>query len=87
LPYKDLTFEARKKVWQNFIRRAGGDESTVSDEDMDKLAEIELNGREIKNLIKSAHLLSLKSGGVLKADRLLMLAQNRVTALSGLKED
>ncbi|SPJ71725.1 related to TOB3 (member of AAA-ATPase family) [Fusarium torulosum] len=86
LPYKDLTFEAREKVWRNFITRVGGDEFTVSDEEMNSLAKIELNGREIKNLIKSAHLLSLKSGGVLQADRLLMLAQNRVAALDALKE-
>ncbi|KAL7757054.1 hypothetical protein ACKLNR_014047 [Fusarium oxysporum f. sp. zingiberi] len=86
LPYKDLTFEARKKVWQNFISRAGGDGSTISDENLDRLAGIKLNGREIKNLIKSAYLLSLKTGGVLQADRLLMLAQNRVAALGALEE-
>ncbi|KAF4472976.1 Fidgetin 1 [Fusarium albosuccineum] len=78
LPYKDLTVPARKQVWQNFIIRAGGD---VSPEQLDKLAEIQLNGREIKNLIKSAHLLSLKGGGKMQIDRLLMLAQNRVAAL------
>ncbi|RGP78409.1 hypothetical protein FLONG3_3545 [Fusarium longipes] len=86
LPYKDLTVDARKKVWENFIKRASGDSHTVSDEQLDELAAIELNGREIKNLIKSAHLLSLKSGGVLEADRLLMLAQNRIAALGGLKD-
>ncbi|KAF4415952.1 hypothetical protein F53441_14581 [Fusarium austroafricanum] len=86
LPYKDLTFEARKKVWQNFVSHAGGDESSISDENMNRLAEIKLNGREIKNLVKSAHLLSLKAGGVLQADRLLMLAQNRVAALGALEE-
>ncbi|KAJ3524060.1 hypothetical protein NM208_g12200 [Fusarium decemcellulare] len=78
LPYKDLTVPARRQVWQNFIIRAGGD---VSAEQLDRLAEIQLNGREIKNLIKSAHLLSLKGGGKMQIDRLLMLAQNRVVAL------
>ncbi|KAF5722927.1 Fidgetin 1 [Fusarium mundagurra] len=87
LPYKDLTFEARKKVWQNFINRAGGTQVEIADEDMNKLAEMKLNGREIKNLIKSAHLLGLKSGGVIQADRLMMLAQNRVAALGELKNN
>ncbi|KAF4496207.1 Fidgetin 1 [Fusarium agapanthi] len=81
LPYKDLTFEARKKVWQNFITRAGGTQVEISDKDMNKLAEMKLNGREIKNLIKSAHLLCLKNGGVIQVDRPLMLAQNWVAAL------
>ncbi|KAM0421225.1 hypothetical protein ACHAPT_010945 [Fusarium lateritium] len=66
---------------ENFINRTGCDRSNTSSEDVDKLAEIHLNGREIKNLIKSAHLLSLKSGGVLKAERLFQLAQNRMMAL------
>ncbi|PNP78796.1 hypothetical protein FNYG_07938 [Fusarium nygamai] len=87
LPYKDLTFEARKKVWQNFINRAGGTQVEIPDEEMNKLAEMKLNGREIKNLIKSAHLLGLKSGGVIQADRLMMLAQNRVAALGELKNN
>ncbi|KAF4959060.1 hypothetical protein FGADI_1938 [Fusarium gaditjirri] len=87
LPYKDLTFEARKKVWQNFINRAGGTQVEIPDEDMNKLAEMKLNGREIKNLIKSAHLLGLKNGGVIQVDRLLMLAQNRVAALGELKNN
>ncbi|KAF5585407.1 Fidgetin 1 [Fusarium pseudoanthophilum] len=87
LPYKDLTFEARKKVWQNFINRAGGTQVEIPDEDMNKLAEMKLNGREIKNLIKSAHLLGLKNGGAIQVDRLMMLAQNRVAALGELKNN
>nr|RBQ88569.1 hypothetical protein FVER53263_13955 [Fusarium verticillioides] len=87
LPYKDLTFEARKKVWQNFINRAGGTQVEIPDEDMNKLAEMKLNGREIKNLIKSAHLLGLKNRGAIQVDRLMMLARNRVAALGELKKN
>ncbi|KAF5569394.1 Fidgetin 1 [Fusarium phyllophilum] len=87
LPYKDLTFEARKKVWQNFINRAGGTQVEIADADMNKLAGMKLNGREIKNLIKSAHLLGLKNGGAIQVDRLMMLAQNRVAALGELKNN
>ncbi|EEU43461.1 uncharacterized protein NECHADRAFT_45060 [Fusarium vanettenii 77-13-4] len=64
LPYKDLTVAARRKVWENFINRTGCDRSDISSENLDELSKISLNGREIKNLIKSAHLLSLKNGGV-----------------------
>ncbi|RSL99891.1 hypothetical protein CEP52_009419 [Fusarium oligoseptatum] len=85
LPYKDLTVKARRKVWENFINCTGCDRSDISSENLDELAKISLNGREIKNLIKSAHLLSLKSGGVLKAERLFQLAQNRMMALEQLQ--
>lgn len=82
LPYHDLTPAARRQVWENFIDRAGRDKFDVDDGSLEKLARLNLNGREIKNLIKSAQLLSLKSGGKVPMDRLYMLADKRVQALS-----
>lgn len=70
LPYANLTVAARRQVWENFINRAGRDKFTVSDGD----------------LIKSAHLLSLKGTEKIGMDRLTMLAQNRMKALSALAD-
>ena len=84
LPYADLTAQARRKVWKNFIDRAGQDKFVVKDDDLDVLAGVSLNGREIKNLIKSAHLLSLKGKEKITMERLYMLAQNRLKALQAL---
>lgn len=84
LPYRDLEPEARRQVWDNFIKRAGGDKFEVDAEGLDELSRIELNGREIKNLIKSAHLLTLKGGENITKERLKMLAENRVNALGAL---
>ncbi|RYO81176.1 hypothetical protein DL766_009864 [Monosporascus sp. MC13-8B] len=84
LPYHDLTSEARRQVWGNFIGRAGKDKFDLTEESLDKLSHLNLNGREIKNLIKSAQLLSLKSGGKVPMDRLYMLADKRVQALAAL---
>lgn len=84
LRYADLTPAARLQVWKNFIERAGSDKFDVSETDLDKLSGVNLNGREIKNLIKSAHLLSLKSGEKITMDRLHMLARNRLRALEAL---
>ncbi|KAH7127593.1 P-loop containing nucleoside triphosphate hydrolase protein [Dactylonectria macrodidyma] len=84
LPYRNLTSEARRQVWNNFIDRAGRDKFDVDDKALDQLSELKLNGREIKNLIKSAQLLSLKSCGKVPMDRLLLLADKRVQALSEL---
>lgn len=62
LPYTGLTAESREEVWRNLIIRAGTERVDVSDEDIQKLAKLDLNGREIKNLLKSAMLLDDKVG-------------------------
>ncbi|KAK7957074.1 uncharacterized protein PG986_006296 [Apiospora aurea] len=82
LPYHDLTNAARRQVWENFIDRAGRDKFDINEESLEKLSHLNLNGREIKNLIKSAQLLSLKSGGKVPMDRVYMLADKRVQALN-----
>ncbi|UKZ54076.1 hypothetical protein TrVGV298_007881 [Trichoderma virens] len=82
LPYSDLTTAARRQVWQNFIKRAGGDlRFKVAEQDYDRLAELKLNGREIKNLIKSARLLNMKSGQPVTTARLAQLAEKRIMAM------
>jgi hypothetical protein len=85
LPYHDLGAPARRQVWLNFIEHFGRDRfEKLSESDLDRLAELPLNGREIKNLLKSAQLLSLSSrsaGGRVTAKRLYMLADKRVAAL------
>ncbi|KAI0193662.1 P-loop containing nucleoside triphosphate hydrolase protein [Xylaria flabelliformis] len=82
LPYHDLTSEARRKVWCNFIERAGQDKFEVTDEYLDKLSQLPLNGREIKNLIKSVQLLSVKRGCKISMERVHSLAERRVEALT-----
>ncbi|KAI0902654.1 P-loop containing nucleoside triphosphate hydrolase protein [Ustulina deusta] len=82
LPYHDLSSEARREVWCNFIERAGQDKFDVTNESLHKLSQLSLNGREIKNLIKSAQLLSFKSGSKVPMERVYMLAERRVQALA-----
>lgn len=84
LRYTDLTTDSRRRVWTNFIKRAGSEKFEVGDEDLDVLSKIKLNGREIKNLIKTAHLLSLKGQDKITVERLQMLAENRLKALEAL---
>jgi hypothetical protein len=86
LPYHDLSSTARKQVWVNFFEHFGTDKFEVAPEDLHRLSELHLNGREIKNLIKSAQLLSARSGGKVTAERLYMLADKRVQALKMLSE-
>ncbi|TRX88355.1 hypothetical protein FHL15_010731 [Xylaria flabelliformis] len=82
LPYHDFTSEARRKVWCNFIERARQDKFEVTNEYLDKLSQLPLNGREIKNLIKSVRLLSVKRGCKVSMARVHLLAERRVEALT-----
>lgn len=79
LRYAELTHAARCRVWNNFIDSAGCDKFALSDEDVDRLAEVELNGREIKNMVKSALLLGTESGKV-EMWVVEMLVKNRMVA-------
>lgn len=76
----------RRQVWGNFVEHVGRDKFDIEDGDLDRLAGLCLNGREIKNLIKSAQLLSVTSGGVVTAERLYRLGRNRVEAIKMLAD-
>ncbi|KAL2261481.1 hypothetical protein VTK26DRAFT_4056 [Humicola hyalothermophila] len=89
LPYKELTPAARGQVWRNFLERFGGSAKfDVTSQDLDRLSELRLNGREIRNVIKSALVLSSRqpNGAKVTAERMYMLAEKRVTALRLLAE-
>ncbi|KAI1266286.1 P-loop containing nucleoside triphosphate hydrolase protein [Xylariaceae sp. FL1019] len=82
LPYYDLSKEARRQVWNSFIDRAGRDKFDVTDKGLDQLSDFALNGREIKNLVKSAKMLSVvKNGTKITAGHLSMFAKKRLEAL------
>jgi hypothetical protein len=73
-------------VWHNFVNHVGAEKFEISEADLERLSEIQLNGREIKNLIKSSQLLSVKTGKRVNIERLVMLAEKRVKALKLLAE-
>ncbi|KAF2965665.1 hypothetical protein GQX73_g7922 [Xylaria multiplex] len=58
LPYYDLDEPSRRKIWANFIQKLGPEIASISESDFDQLAKAQVNGREIKNLIKTALVLS-----------------------------
>ncbi|KAK3941972.1 ATPase [Diplogelasinospora grovesii] len=65
LDYPDLTAEARHAIWKNFLTTTTL-ETDVSDDDIAELAELHLNGRQIKNVLKTAQLLASRRKSVLK---------------------
>lgn len=52
LKYQSLDEKSRRKIWRNFLQKV--DKIKISEKDYDKLAEYNLNGREIKNCIRTA---------------------------------
>jgi len=54
LPYHDLTEESRKDVWKNFINMLPKGRASFEEGDFEELAAAEMNGREIKNCIKTS---------------------------------
>ncbi|KAK1977683.1 ATPase [Colletotrichum cereale] len=65
LEYPDLTPESRRQIWHNFLQEATL-KSEVSDEDIAELAELRLNGRQIKNILKTSQLLAARKKSPLK---------------------
>lgn len=61
MAYPDLTVESRRHIWTNFLK--GLDAQTAGgfgEKDLDELATVKLNGRQIKNVLKSAALLAAR---------------------------
>lgn len=60
LNYAELDKPSRRQVWSKFLTRNQDTVDLVpfSDADLDKLAKVQLNGRQIKNVLKTAQLLA-----------------------------
>ncbi|OJJ96274.1 hypothetical protein ASPACDRAFT_2797, partial [Aspergillus aculeatus ATCC 16872] len=54
LQYPELDAVSRRQIWAQFLRAT----ADVTEAQLDSLAELELNGRQIKNVLKTAHLLA-----------------------------
>lgn len=67
LRYGELTHKAKKTVWTMFIEmvRKEMEVAEFSDQQLEVLARHELNGRQIKNLVRSAQALALHEGGAM----------------------
>ncbi|KAI3661104.1 hypothetical protein MP638_000441 [Amoeboaphelidium occidentale] len=54
MKFKSLDATDRRKIWTNLLKVAGISEATLKSLDLDKLAQHDLNGRQIKNTIQLA---------------------------------
>ncbi|KAK1148750.1 hypothetical protein N8T08_008635 [Aspergillus melleus] len=65
LVYKELDQASRRHIWTQFL---GRNTVAFTDKQLDSMAEIELNGRQIKNALKTANLLAWVQGSEVKYD-------------------
>uniref|UniRef100_D8Q847 AAA+ ATPase domain-containing protein n=1 Tax=Schizophyllum commune (strain H4-8 / FGSC 9210) TaxID=578458 RepID=D8Q847_SCHCM len=70
LKYNNLTEDSRRTVWKSFLEKLGAGKVDVSEADYDELQKCVLNGREIKNAVKTAKSLADSMGGVVTKETL-----------------
>jgi ATPase family associated with various cellular activities (AAA) len=57
LDYPELSMDSRRMIWKNFIENSPL-ENRVTDTQLDSLSLLHMNGRQIKNVLKTAQLLA-----------------------------
>ncbi|KAH8647491.1 P-loop containing nucleoside triphosphate hydrolase protein [Tricladium varicosporioides] len=62
LRYTPLDEPARRQVWKNFLDMLDEGVCNIEESDIGELAQSELNGREIKNMIKTAYICASREG-------------------------
>ena len=70
LKYNDLTVESRKQIWKNFLSKLKGEYAGMDEAGYESLAQAEINGRQIKNVIRTAKSLAQFSGQKLDREAL-----------------
>ncbi|KAH7062594.1 P-loop containing nucleoside triphosphate hydrolase protein [Macrophomina phaseolina] len=77
LPYPDLTRESREQIWRAFLETILLAHS-FSDEHFNELADADLNGRDIKNVVKIARFAAGSRG--------VLLGMEHLRTIIGIKE-
>ncbi|PBK97441.1 P-loop containing nucleoside triphosphate hydrolase protein [Armillaria gallica] len=68
LHYADLDYQARLTIWKTFVAKSIA--RTISDSDLERLAQLKLNGRQIKNAVGSAQSIALQHKASLSVDHI-----------------
>lgn len=56
--YPALDLQSRRTIWCNFVRQGAAAPSSVTEEELDVLARLDVNGRRIRNVVKTARLMA-----------------------------
>ena len=88
LHFNELTVPTKVQIWHAFIKKAGIAERAVSEELIEKLAQRDVNGRQIKNACRTAKSLARSRGQELGYEHLeeaLNAMQEFVTEFAAMK--
>ncbi|KAI9068195.1 P-loop containing nucleoside triphosphate hydrolase protein [Trametes sanguinea] len=66
LQFTKLSVEAKAQIWRQFLKQADADQGEFTQEVIDKLAKREVNGRQIKNVCRTATSLASTRGEKLR---------------------
>jgi len=70
LDYPPLSIDSRRMIWKNFLS-ASQQPNGITDRQLDQLAYMDMNGRQIKNVLKTAQLLARRKSRVLEHEHIL----------------
>lgn len=91
LQFHALSTSARAQVWTAFLAKVGvqvGKDGGMSHEELSKLSEREINGRQVKNAAKTASSLAVSRGETLRYEHLvevLDIMEQFFTEVEGMK--
>ena len=70
LHFSELTTQTKMQIWRAFVKKAGVGQGELPDELIEKLAQRDVNGRQIKNACRTATSLARSRGQKLGYDHL-----------------
>ena len=70
LDYPELSADSRKMIWKNFLAQSQ-QQNNITDKQLDKLALMNMNGRQIKNVLKTAQLLASRKESALTHEHVI----------------
>ncbi|KAJ7762396.1 P-loop containing nucleoside triphosphate hydrolase protein [Mycena maculata] len=68
--YPDLDFDSRKKIWKTFFAKVLKDPASITPESLDRLANLPMNGRQIKNVVSSSQCIALDANADLTVEHI-----------------
>ncbi|KAF2093715.1 P-loop containing nucleoside triphosphate hydrolase protein [Rhizodiscina lignyota] len=73
LDYPELSIDSRRMIWKNFLAaaKAQGQDNSITDIQLERLALMDLNGRQIKNILKTGQLLARRRDQTLCHDHIV----------------
>ncbi len=77
LQYEELSLPSRYHVWKTFLDAPSSGATNFTEENLQTLSEIPMNGRQIKNVIKTAQLLASRTGVPLSFDNVEVVTKLR----------